>query len=138
MCWHLVAQMAVVGATRLSAYVMVGGDSEPLVRFQLSSNLRVISDMLRFRGNALKDWAKLMLSFGGTWLLLPWVMRKQPVFLGRSLLVLIPLVISISLFGIIDEMRVYSEAIPIVLTPILYAVAAELGGTRSDGENRES
>jgi hypothetical protein len=134
MFWHVFVQALLWGGLKYSTYVLLGSDSEPLFRLQASSNARVISDMLRLRGNALKDWAKLGLSFGGTWLVLPWVFRRQPAFLKRSLLVVVPIVTITGFCGIIDEIRVYSELVPILLTPLVYAVAAELGGAKGESQ----
>jgi len=132
MFWHLSAQALLWGGLKYSTYVMLGGDSEPLTRLRLDFNIAVVSDMLRVRGNALKDWAKLALSFGGVWLVLPWVFRRQPAFLRGSLLVVVPFVIVTGLTAVIDEVRGYPELIPVLLAPITYAVAAELGGARGE------
>jgi hypothetical protein len=102
-------------------------------QLRVGFNVGVISDMFLLRGNALKDWAKLGLSFGGVWMAIPWLYRRQPFFLKRSLLVVIPFVITSGLYGIIDEIRLYAELIPILLTPVICVLAAELGGTRRDG-----
>jgi hypothetical protein len=32
--------------------------------------------------------------------------------------------------GIIDEMRQYAELIPVIISPVIYAAAGELGGSR--------
>ena len=129
--WHLLAQTALWISLRCLVFLVVGDYSEVLSKLTIAFNARVILDMLALRGNGLKDWAKLGLAFGGIWWALPRVIRGQPVFLKRCLLVVVPFVIAVGLKGVVDEVRVYAELIPIVLTPVVVAVAAELGGTRS-------
>ena len=135
---HLLAQVAVCSALKYLVYLWIGTDPTCLLgyspRCYVSFNARVILDMLTLRGNAYRDWAKFLLAFGGLWLVVPWVWRRQPGFLKRSFLVVVPFLIAMGLKGIVDEARAYVELAPIVITPALYAVAGELTMARSEAE----
>jgi hypothetical protein len=109
-----------------------------MTKSHLGSNARVIIDMILFRASGPRDLVKMLLMFGGVWALLPWIARRQPVFLKRSLLVLIPLAVLVAAKGVLDEVRLYGEAIPIIMTPVIYKLAAELGGARAvSGADRQ-
>jgi hypothetical protein len=103
----------------------------------IAHNRGVILDMLALRGNAIKDWAKLALAFGGLWWIVPWLIRGQPRFVRRCLLVALPAIAGAASRAILDEVRVYGELIPVVLTPVVYFVAEKLNGTiRENGTPR--
>lgn len=136
MLWHLLVQALMWGGLKYSIPVLLGSQSEEMNKLRVQFNGAVLSDMLRFRGHALKDWAKLGLSFGGIWWALPWLIRRQPSFIKRSLLVMIPFLVATVLTGIIDEMRLYSELIPILTTPVAYAIALGLGGSTLRAQRR--
>jgi hypothetical protein len=127
---HLVAQAIIWGGIKAIIFFAISGNPAVLTKSHLGYNLSVLGDMVRMRGNFLKDWGKLILAFGGAWLIVPWIFRRQPTYIKRTLLVIAPFIILSLLKGVIDEMRIYGELIPIVATPIVYWVAEGLGGTR--------
>ena len=86
--------------------------------------------LLTLRGNGLKDWAKLVLAFGGFWWLLPFVWRAQPPEIRRSLLLVPIFVLTLQRVATIDEMRIYAELLPVVATPVLLALARWVDGER--------
>jgi hypothetical protein len=136
--WHLAAQTIIWVGLKVLIFATISGTAAVLTKSHLGTNLSVLRDMVAMRGNFLKDWAKLLLAFGGTWLVLPWVLRRQPAYLKRSLLVILPFM-ALALFkGVIDEMRAYNELIPVVFTPIVYSIALGLGGARSGDSNAGS
>jgi hypothetical protein len=135
--WHLIAQVVIwVGLTGL-IFAAISGSPALLTKNHLGVNLAVFRDMVAMRGNFLKDWPKLLLACGGTWLVLPWIFRRQPAHLKRALLVIIPFV-GVALFKAqIDELRQYGELIPVVFTPLVYSIALELGGARSSESEKQ-
>jgi hypothetical protein len=102
----------------------------------LAGNLGTLRNMLTAPGDSLKDRVKLPLGFGGSLLVLPWILRRQPSYVRRSLLVIFPVVGVVLFRGVIDEVRVYGELIPVVFTPVVYFIARELGGVRP-GDDRQ-
>lgn len=127
---HALAQVAIVAIVRLSVGLTVWGGSALVPSMNLSANVDIVVDMLTLRGNALRDWAKFVLTFGGVWLLVPWAWRS----LGNStrrdvrrlLLVTAPALVIVIAFGVIDEMRLYGEFVPLLLTPVLCALSERL------------
>jgi hypothetical protein len=93
----------------------------------IAVNGRTILDMLLFRGNALRDWAKLVLAFGGVWWIAPWVLRRQDRFIRRTTAVVVPFVVVAAAVAVIDEVRQYGELVPVLLTPVLIALASRAG-----------
>jgi hypothetical protein len=117
---HAVAQLAAVFFIRFSVSMIVRGAPPRAPLLTVETNLAVLGDMLALRGNALRDWAKFLLSFGGLWVLIPWAVRGLPRTLRRGLLAAVPALGIVLVYGIADEMRLYSEFIPLLLTPVLY------------------
>jgi len=120
---HLAAQAALWGTIKLGFYAAMGGAPTGFAD-HIADNVRILSDMAAFRGNGPKDLLKLVLSFGGLWLLVPWAWRRSPAFVRRAVAVMIPFLVAASLTAVIDEVRQYGELIPIVLTPVVLALAA--------------
>jgi hypothetical protein len=123
---HMGAQAAIFAGLKYGISAAVGVHVDWFETTHLSFNRRVIGDMVTFRGNALKDWAKLLLSFGGLWLLLPFIWKRQPIFIRRSLLLVVPFLLAMLLRAVIDEMRDYIELVPVVLTPVVCSLAGRL------------
>jgi hypothetical protein len=82
--------------------------------------------MATLHGNALKDWAKLLLSFGGLAWVLPFVMRAQPDFLKGALWAIVPYLAATMTRGIVDEVRHYAELVPLIAAPAAVALSAAL------------
>lgn len=132
---HVLFQVATVLAIKYVTLKMAGWESgEAGTVFRMGTYLRVnagvLADMLTLRGNALKDWGKLLLSFGGLWLALPFLRRRLPRFFTAGLWAGVLYVFPVGCTAIIDEVRSYGVLIPIVLTPVIYAVARAFGGAR--------
>lgn len=142
-CRHMLLQVAALTAVKCGVCLWAGwGVGEFGGIFRLGTyipvNAGVVRDMLAFRGNALRDWAKLLLAFGGLWLLLPFVRRKVPQFLAAAAWSGVAFVGLVGCTAIIDEVRSYGVLVPIVLTPVVYAVAGSFGGVKSTPPGAES
>lgn len=127
---HLAAQVVLWLGIRFSLYHLVGGPTLRLFGSRLPANLNILAEMFAFGRGATRHWIHLGLAFGGLWWLVPWVLKRQPVFLKRSLLVVFPFVVAMSFKGVIDEVRLYGELVPVLLTPLVYAIA---GGAWAPG-----
>jgi hypothetical protein len=128
---HLAAQAALWIVIKLVLYRALSSPDSTLFEPTLPVNLATWRGMLFLKGTGLKDWAKLFLAFGGLWLALPFVMRGQPEFVRRSLWAAVPVVIAMCFVGIVDEVRVYAEVVPLVATPIVIALARWVDGGRA-------
>ena len=135
---HIWSQVAVVVAVRVALHVAL--DADPQHAFSLHAmqleqyvpfNAAVLTDMVTLQGEALRDWAKLGLAFGGLWMALPFLLRRTPRFLRMCVYSGVVLVVAMAGTAIIDEVRAYGQLIPIVLTPVIYWVGANLGGAKS-------
>ena len=123
---HLAAMLvlwaAVIGGIRWLA----GGGGDYARNEWLAGNLATLRDMVSLRENALKDWAKFALSFGGLAWLLPAVRRSQPDFLRGALWAIVPYLAATKTRGIVDEVRHYAELVPLIAAPAALALAAAL------------
>jgi hypothetical protein len=137
--WHILVQAIMWIGLRGAIYSLVGADLGFVRKTWIGFNARILRDMFAFQGNGFRDWGKLLLIFGGTWLVIPWVYRRQPAFLKRCLLVVLPFVAVAGAKAVMDEVRNYGELIPVVLTPVLYAIAGELRESRAEpGQGADS
>lgn len=66
----------------------------------------------------------LPLAMGGVWLLIPLVWHQQPATLKRLLWIVPPFVAGMSIVGVLDEVRIYNELVPILLAPALFSLYA--------------
>ncbi|MCK4511953.1 hypothetical protein KAW64_09450, partial [bacterium] len=133
---HIWSQLALVLAVRVALYLAFDAGTQQAywlntVLVHIPFNVVVLTDMVTFQGNALRDWVKLGLAFGGLWVALPFLLRRTPRFLRMCLYSGVVLVVAMACTGVIDEMRGYGQLIPLVLTPVLYSVGANLGGAKS-------
>ncbi|MCK4512409.1 hypothetical protein KAW64_11755 [bacterium] len=128
---HLLAQAALSVGVLLLLAPFSGARTLSFLCEHLLANLRTVIGMVTFAEASLRDWGKLLLAFGGTWLALPFILRHQPHFIRRSLVVAVPLLVAAWLWAVIDEVRQYGELIPLVLTPVIYSAAEYLAGTGS-------
>ena len=120
---HVVAQAAIWVAVKFAlAQAYPGG---PQFANMIGQNVRTWTGMLTFTN--LKDWGKLLLMFGGLWLLVPFVLREQPRFVRRALLTFPVFLLPMLVVGTIDEARLYAEWVPLVATACLLALATRLG-----------
>lgn len=128
---HFVAQAAVWLGVKAGLYAALAGGTVPVFEPRVAFNWNTVYHMLVLRGYGPRDWVKLGLSFGGIWWTLPWVLRRpQPAFLKRALPAILLYVGAVFVGGTFDEVRVYGEFIPLLLTPVLFFVARSLGGAR--------
>ena len=138
---HIWSQVAILAAVRVALLLALDTDAQQAswlhttLEQHLPFNAAVLTDMVTFQRNALRDWAKLGLAFGGLWIALPFLLRQTPRFLRMCLYSGVPFVVAIASMAIIDEVRGYGQLIPIVLTPILYVVGANLGGAKKQDSN---
>lgn len=64
----------------------------------------------------------LPLAMGGTWILIPLAWRRQPVVFKRLLWIIPPFIAGMTIVGVLDEVRIYNELIPILLAPALFSL----------------
>ena len=83
--------------------------------------------MLTFSRAGLRDLAKLVLMFGGLWLLVPFIHREQPRFVRRALFTFPVFLLPMLVVGTIDEARLYAEWVPLVAAAWLLALAHRVG-----------
>ncbi len=133
---HLIAQVAIWWGLKGLMIALTPGGGIMFTKSYLAGNLGTLRYMLTAPGDSLKDWIKLPLVFGGSWLVFPWILRRQPTYLTRSLLVIIPFVGAALFRATIDEVRVYGELIPVAFTPLVYFIVLKLGGVRAGGSSR--
>ena len=136
LAWHLIVQAAMWWGLKGLMFAITPGVTIMFTKSSLAGNLGTLRDMLTTPGESLKDWVKLPLAFGGSWLVLPWILRRQPRYLARSLFVIIIFAGVVLFKAVIDEVRVYGELIPVVFTPLVYFIALYLGGVRSGGDEK--
>jgi len=130
---HLAAMIALWLGIVVGTRVLLSGAGDMTRNDWLAGNLSTLADMLTGRGDAWKDWAKLALSFGGMIWLLPFVLRDADPFLRRSLWASVPFVIGVLFRGILHEVRVYGELVPLIAAPVACAIATRLD--RRDSAN---
>jgi hypothetical protein len=122
---HVLAQgMLWVGIKAGLAALYPGG---PQFANMAAQNLSTWRGMLTFSGNGAKDWAKLLLLFGGMAWLVPFALREAPRFFRRAWLVFPLFLVPMLVVGTIDEARLYAEWIPLAAAPVLLALARRLG-----------
>jgi len=122
---HVLAQgLLWVGVKAGLAAMYPGG---PQFANMAAQNLSTWRGMFTLSGNGAKDWAKLVLLFGGMAWLLPFVLRQAPRFFRRAWLVFPLFLLPMLLVGTIDEARLYAEWIPLAAAPVLLALARLLG-----------
>ena len=92
-----------------------------------AQNLSTWRGMLTLSGNGAKDWAKLVLLYGGMAWLVPFALREGPRFFRRAWLVFPLFLVPMLVVGTIDEARLYAEWIPLAAAPVLLALARRLG-----------
>jgi len=124
---HLATQLALWAGIVIGLRAAYGGGADLSSLDWLRGNAQTLLDMLALRGNALKDWAKLVLAFGGAWWLIPPAWRRLPDPVRRLCLAAVPLLIATAYRGILDEVRVYGELIPVVATPGILWLAQKRG-----------
>ena len=125
---HLLAQASLWMATKCLVYATLGPDQRVLSTVRFGINVQCLRDILVLQNNGLKDLIKLALCCGGVYWLIPWLLPGQPRFVRRSLFAVIPFLCVVMAMHIIDEVRGYLEVIPLVLTPLVYRMASNLGG----------
>jgi hypothetical protein len=130
---HAVTQLAVIVLIRFAVSLLVRGAPPRAPLLTVGTNAAVIADMLTLRGNALRDWVKFLLSFGGVWVLIPWAARGLPRTVGRALLAALPALVLVLIYGIVDEMRLYVEFVPLLLTPALYRIYSRARSASGEG-----
>lgn len=123
---HLLSQAAVLVGVKCATGLLLGWGVGELGRIwragtYLRANALVLRDMATLQGNALRDWAKLVLAFGGAWIALPFVRRRLPAFLRAGVWAGVVYVCFIGVTAIIDEVRGYVVLVPVVLTAVIYA-----------------
>jgi len=85
----------------------------------VGENLHFFADLLMREPFAL--WS--LASFGGLWLLVPLLWKALPSDLQRLLLVTLPFMLGMSIVGLLYEVRIYSELVPLVCSACSVSLA---------------
>lgn len=134
---HLLAQASLWMATKWLVYSAVGPDQRIFLTVRFGHNVQCLRDILVLQNNGPKDLIKLALCCGGIYWFVPWLLRGQPRFIKRSLFAAVPFLCVVMVMAVFDEIRGHLEVIPLVLTPLLYRMASDLGGViRPNSEAR--
>ena len=124
---HVGAQAAVWIAIKITLQVVFSDQPGSFVNVMAWRNLLILQHL------AVLDWGPshtaIFTVFGGIYLLIPLAWRDQPVFLRRSLWVVVPYFAGMSVVGNLDELRSYGELIPVLTAPAAYAVCHQFGWT---------
>jgi len=122
---HVVTQALIWIAIKFAtAQAFPGG---PQFANMVAKNVETWTGMLTFSRAGLRDVAKLLLMFGGLWLLVPFVRREQPRFIRRALLTFPVFLLPMLVVGTIDEARLYAEWVPFVAAAALLTLARLIG-----------
>lgn len=121
--WHSCAQALIWFVLKAAlAYLFRENYGESVFQNQIGNNLLFIGDLFALDSFAL--WS--LASFGGLWLLLPFVWKGLPEDLQRLLLVTVPFVLGMSVVGLLYEVRIYSEVLPLMCAAWSIALARQL------------
>ncbi len=63
-----------------------------------------------------------MFTFGFLWALIPLYWKRQPLFFKKMLLIAVPFLTGMSIVGNLFEARIYSELVPIIVGPAIFAI----------------
>jgi hypothetical protein len=122
---HVVTQALIWTLIKFTlAHAFPGG---PQFANMVSKNVETWTGMLTFSRAGLRDLLKLLLMFGGLWLLVPVLYREQPRFIRRALWTFPIFILPMLVVGTIDEARLYAEWVPLVAAACLLPLAARLG-----------
>jgi hypothetical protein len=123
---HVAAQTCLWVAIKAGLWMAFAPQGHQLYFDSLETNRQTLFQLLTMRGIGPKTAAKFLLWCGGLWAALPFLARRQPEPIRRSLLVIAPFFLGMVFVGTLREMRIYGELIPIVTTPCLVWVARQL------------
>lgn len=111
LAWQSIAQFALWFAIKsLLTYLFRENYGESVFQNQIANNLHFFADLLARDVFAL--WS--LANFGGLWLLIPFVWKNLPTDLRRLALVILPFMLGMSVVGLLYEVRIYSEIVPLV------------------------
>jgi hypothetical protein len=124
--FHIVVQCIIwIAATLLLRHIFIGRPGDILEFHLFDYNLPLLTapaKFLQFSHSFLPRGLNIALV--GLVAALTWVgWRAKPLFLRRSLLIIVPLVGLALLFGWVDETRMYYEALPILFCLCFHTVA---------------
>lgn len=123
---HVAARACLWAGIKAVLWLAFAPQGHQLYIDSLEQNRETLVQLLTMRGIGPKTAAKFLLWCGGPWAALPFIARRQPEPLRRSLLVIAPFFLGMVFVGTLREMRIYGELIPIVTTPCLVWVARQL------------
>jgi hypothetical protein len=111
LAWQSIAQFALWFAIKsLLTYLFRENYGESVFQNQIANNLHFFADLLARDVFAL--WS--LANFGGLWLFIPFMWRNLPNDLKRLLLLIVPFLLGMSVVGLLYEVRIYSELVPLV------------------------
>jgi hypothetical protein len=116
---HAAAQLAIWLAIKaLLANIFSANPGYPIFQNAIPNNIEFFGKLLRLHPPSVFK----IFVFGFIWTLIPFGWRRLPLFLRRTLWVCVPFLAGMSIVGVLSEVRIYSELIPILLAPALYTV----------------
>jgi hypothetical protein len=112
---HIAAQSCLVGGVLLMLDYLFRAQSGAM-HLQVRNNIAILLTPYL--------WPRVLLTFGGSWLLILAFWRIQHPVIKRLLVLIIPFTLSVFLVGIITELRIYSELVAIITVALLSSVLA--------------
>ena len=116
---HVSLQLALFAGLKLALGWVFAENEGSTVGFLLQRNLTALTSV-----NI--DTARLALAFGLLWVFIPLAWRKLPSFHRRLLWVVPAFVAAMTVFGLLSELRIYSELLPIVTVPAAILLSESL------------
>jgi hypothetical protein len=133
---HVLAQAAIWMCTKLTlGRLFAGNPGSGNFEHHMLVNLNFLASF--FVRPTTWNWRRL-LTFGGVWVLIPLHWPRIPPPLRRLLIVFPIFCMGMFLVGVLSEVRVYAEMIPVLLVPAMCAVWEPHAGGCAPGSLRES
>lgn len=119
---HVLLQMVLwIGIKAALAHAFAASPGATVFQDQFRYNRQLGLSLLHGNFHAARFLATM---FGAVWLLVPIQWRHHPPLLRRLLWILVPFLVGMSIVGVMDEVRIYSEVIPLIVASALAALYA--------------
>lgn len=119
---HVLLQMALwLGIKAALAHVFAANPGDAVFQSQVNSNRQLGLDLLH---GSLHMVHFLVTVSGAVWLLIPVRWNRHPPLFKRLLWLLVPFGLGMSIVGVLDEVRIYSELVPLLTASALAALYA--------------
>lgn len=116
---HLLAQAVIWFSIKHSIdKLFIHNGGKKLFENQIWNNIHFFKHIFQLEPHAL--WR--LYTFGFIWILVPFFWKKQPLFFKKLLWIFVPFLAGMSIVGRLQEVRIYSELIPILTAPAVYTI----------------